>query len=86
MLRETLRPIADYVTFYADDIVVWASTEAECAYYLARAQTLLAEAGWSVNPDKTVQPCQRLDILGVSFDLVTKSCKLSESVPLLIVS
>jgi hypothetical protein len=79
MLRETLRPIADYVTFYADDIVVWASTEAECADYLARAHALLAEAGWSVHPDKTVQPCQRLDILGVSFDLVTKSCKLSDS-------
>jgi hypothetical protein len=79
LLRETLRPISDYVTFYADDIVVWASTEAECALYLARAHSLLAEAGWSVHPDKTVQPCQLIDILGVSFDLITKSCRLSDS-------
>jgi hypothetical protein len=78
MLRETLGPIADYVTFYADDIVVWAQTEAECSHYLARAHALLAEAGWSVHPDKTVQPCQLLDILGVTFDLVTKSCRLSD--------
>lgn len=79
MLRETLRPISDWVTVYADDIVVWASSEEECARYLAEAHALLAQAGWSVHPDKTVPPCQRLDILGVTFDLVSKTCCLSHS-------
>lgn len=77
MLRETLSSVASIVTFYADDIVVWGNSEGECWDNLHRVIQLLEEAGWVLAESKQEDPSQCLDILGVSFDLVSKSCRLS---------
>jgi hypothetical protein len=77
MLRATLGSLSCFVTIYADDIVVWGDSEADCAAYLREARALLLAAGWKLAEEKTHLPCQLLDILGVSFDLVSKCCRLS---------
>ena len=77
LLRVSLASLGLHVTFYADDIVVWANTEEECAALLARARALLVADGWAVNDKKTVAPSQLIDILGVTFDLVQKACRMT---------
>jgi hypothetical protein len=77
LLRLTLRPLGERVTFYADDIVVWGSSEVECLANLFRVRRLLLADGWTIHDAKTTLPTQHIDILGVAFNLVDKSCRLS---------
>jgi hypothetical protein len=79
LLRVSLAPLLKLglVTFYADDIVLWAHTRQQCLGLLARARALLVADGWAVNDAKTVLPSQVINILGVDFDLKAKAVRLA---------
>jgi hypothetical protein len=58
---------------FLDDGHVYGDTKEEVLRNFNRLLELLTEAGWQINPKKTVKPCQKYQALGVVYDLVEKT-------------
>ena len=63
---------------YLDDFLIIAASESVCAQQLIIAQSIFAQFGLVVNPDKTEGPLQCITFLGVEIDSVHRTLRVTE--------
>lgn len=67
-------------THFSDDFTVFGHTQRECWQNWFRLVDLITEMGWRLNLSKSKPPSQKVTVLGVRYDLKTKTSAISTSI------
>ncbi len=64
------------IAHYMDDVIVFGHTRGQCDAALSAAIGFVQSVGFRVKPSKTVPATQQLPIVGVQYDLATKTSQI----------